>query len=167
MTQTELFPETMTSRLERDGLGRDLVLIQVPSVRDRRTSIKRGHDRRRPLARAFVQPTGGRRPRRRLKREIRMAAFAGLAFAPVFLAASAWCLHATRPLSAAEVGSLSRSIDLADSNAGDDSDAAPTAVLISIEPAGGAIEAEAETPVVFPGYLLPDDHREEAVHEGS
>jgi hypothetical protein len=38
---------------------------------------------------------------------------------------------------------------------------------MSIEPAGGAMEAENQTPVVFPGYLLPDDHREEPVHEGS
>ena len=92
-----------------------------------------------------------------------MAAFAGLAFAPVFLAACAWCLHSTRPLAAAEVSRYSRAVEPPVS----DADGTPTAVLISIEPAGGAIEAEAETPVVFPGYLLPDDHREEAVHEGS
>lgn len=94
-----------------------------------------------------------------------MAAFAGLAFAPVFLAACAWGLHATRPLAAAEVASLSRPVELSESRA----DAAPTAVLISIEPAGGVVEADAEieAPVVFPGYLLPDDHREEAAHEGS
>ena len=158
MTQTELFPETMTSRPDRDGRRCDLVLIRVPDVRDRRTGLKRGREPRR--SQAFIRPLGGRRPRRRLKREIRMAAFAGLAFAPVFLAASAWCLHATPPLSAAEVTASSRSIEA-------ETDSPPTAVLISIEPAGGAIEAEIETPVVFPGYLLPDDHREEPVHEGS
>ncbi len=165
MTQTELFPETMTGRPERDGRRREMVLIQVPDVRDRRLSIKRGQDRLRSRTQTLIRPVGGRRPRRRLKREIRMAALAGLAFAPVILAAGVWCLHSTRPLAAAEVGAYSRSIEASDSNA----DATPTAVLISIEPTGGAaeIEAEAETPVVFPGYLLPDDHREEAVHEGS
>lgn len=163
MTQTELFPEAMTSRPERDGRRRDMVLIQVPYVRDRRTAAGRGRERSRPYCQDLVRPVGGRRPRRRLRREIRMAAFAGLAFAPVFLAAGVWCLHSTRPLAAAEVASFSRSVEAADSEA----DATPTAVLISIEPAGGVIEAETETPVVFPGYLLPDDHREEAVHEGS
>lgn len=45
--------------------------------------------------------------------------------------------------------------------------ASHTSVLLSIEPAGTAVDADKETPVVFPGYLLPDDHHEEPVHEGS
>ena len=48
-----------------------------------------------------------------------------------------------------------------------DDDPEPAAVLISIEPAVGSNDAEAETPVVFPGYILPDDHREVPAHEGS
>ena len=43
----------------------------------------------------------------------------------------------------------------------------PTPVLLSIEPVGTAVDSDTETPVVFPGYLLPDDHHEEPVHEGS
>jgi hypothetical protein len=40
-------------------------------------------------------------------------------------------------------------------------------ISISIEPATLAPYAEAESPVVFPGYLLPDDSGEEPVHAGS
>jgi hypothetical protein len=45
--------------------------------------------------------------------------------------------------------------------------AAPPAISISIEPAALAPYAEAESPVVFPGYLLPDDGCEEPAHAGS
>jgi hypothetical protein len=40
-------------------------------------------------------------------------------------------------------------------------------ISISIEPAALAPYADAESPVVFPGYLLPDDGREEPAHAGS
>jgi hypothetical protein len=43
--------------------------------------------------------------------------------------------------------------------------AAPS-VLLSIETTGAAADADNETPVVLPGYLLPDDNHEEAAHEG-
>jgi hypothetical protein len=39
--------------------------------------------------------------------------------------------------------------------------------LLTIEPVGGSADAEASAPVVFPGYLLPDDRHEEPAHEGS
>jgi hypothetical protein len=46
--------------------------------------------------------------------------------------------------------------------------AAPApAISISIEPAGLAPYIDAESPVVFPGYLLPDDGCEEKAHAGS
>ena len=38
---------------------------------------------------------------------------------------------------------------------------------IAVGPALGAPVADAEFPVVFPGYVLPDDSREEPAHEGS
>jgi hypothetical protein len=38
--------------------------------------------------------------------------------------------------------------------------------VLSVEVAGTAIEAEDEAAVVLPGYLLPDDSREEPAHEG-
>jgi hypothetical protein len=56
----------------------------------------------------------------------------------------------------------SRGSDCAESSA-----APPPAISISIEPAGLAPYADAESPVVFPGYLLPDDGCEEKAHAGS
>jgi hypothetical protein len=43
----------------------------------------------------------------------------------------------------------------------------PPSISISIEPAALAPYADAESPVVFPGYLLPDDGCEEPAHAGS
>jgi hypothetical protein len=40
-------------------------------------------------------------------------------------------------------------------------------VLLSIEPVGTTADSDVEIPVVFPGYLLPDDNREEPAHGGS
>jgi hypothetical protein len=40
-------------------------------------------------------------------------------------------------------------------------------VLLLIEPVGTTVHSDIETPVVFPGYLLPDDNHEEPAHEGS
>jgi hypothetical protein len=52
------------------------------------------------------------------------------------------------------------------------SDAAPAVAEAATDafatgPALGAPVADAEVPVVFPGYLLPDNNREEPAHEGS
>jgi hypothetical protein len=41
-------------------------------------------------------------------------------------------------------------------------------ITITIEPSAGlTAPVDAETPVVFPGYLLPDDGVEEPAHAGS
>ena len=41
------------------------------------------------------------------------------------------------------------------------------AVVLSVEPAVTVPGTEAEAPVIFPGYVLPDDSREGSLHEGS
>jgi hypothetical protein len=46
-------------------------------------------------------------------------------------------------------------------------DAPPPTVSISIEPAALAPHAGADSPVILPGYLLPDDSGEESPHAGS
>jgi hypothetical protein len=43
----------------------------------------------------------------------------------------------------------------------------PAPVLLSIEPLGTTADSDSDPPVVFPGYLLPDDNHEEPAHEGS
>ena len=40
-------------------------------------------------------------------------------------------------------------------------------VVLSSEPASAARGADTQVPVVFPGYVLPDDSLEEPTHEGS
>jgi hypothetical protein len=40
-------------------------------------------------------------------------------------------------------------------------------VVLSVEPAVLAPACDTETPVVFPGYVLPDDSLEGRAHEGS
>jgi hypothetical protein len=44
--------------------------------------------------------------------------------------------------------------------------ALPRVMVLAIEPAG-VIDGDADGPVVFPGYLLPDDTFEDVSHEGS
>jgi hypothetical protein len=41
------------------------------------------------------------------------------------------------------------------------------AIVLFIEPAATASGAEPAAPVVFPGYVLPDDSLEDRSHEGS
>jgi hypothetical protein len=65
--------------------------------------------------------------------------------------------HAGGPL--ATPGHRERPSDLPVPEAGADA--------FALGPALGAPVAEAEIPVVFPGYVLPDDNREEPAHEGS
>lgn len=131
-------------------------LIQVPDVgpiRRRPSSIESWEESWADRMRAR---SGARRPRRRLRREIRVAACLVLAFAPLLTAVGAWGFPPVRRLEAAEVASSPRA----------DDDAGPLRVRLSIRPFS-AIEAEPESPVVFPGYLLPAERREEASHEGS
>ncbi|WP_165243739.1 hypothetical protein [Paludisphaera soli] len=104
--------------------------------------------------------TSSPRPRRRLRREIRVAACVCLAFAPIVTAVGAWGVPPARNLAAAEVASPVRDDLEKDDQPG------PLRIRLSIKPLG-AVEAEPESPVVFPGYLLPAERREEASHEGS
>jgi hypothetical protein len=128
------------------------VLIEVPALRPARP--RPGHSRRRP-------PSGP--GRRRLRREIRVAGYALLSVLPLALASAsllggrqAAVFGAVR--AAARGGSVGSDLARA---------LAPPAISITIEPAGLSAPAEPEPPVVFPGYLLPDDGPEESAHAGS
>jgi hypothetical protein len=149
------------------------VLILVPHVRPKpiRRSSRAGSTARSPRLR------GVRRPRRRLRRSVRVAGYALLALLPFLLGLS----HLTdarslrhpgaRLLSLPAHRSGSEALDRGtDPGAWISTSAAttsPAPILLSIEPVGTAVDSEIETPVVFPGYLLPDDYHEEPVHEGS
>ncbi len=45
--------------------------------------------------------------------------------------------------------------------------ASPGVVVLSVEPAIVVPGTATEAAVVFPGYVLPDDSREDSLHEGS
>ncbi len=109
------------------------VLIQLPNSRKMRQA-------RRPsaMAAARIRANGGVPPRRRLRREIRLAGSVLLMVAPMLLA--------TLLLSA---GNPSTEIDAT----ADLASVRPPAISLSIEAAG----SETGSRVSLPGYLLPDD----------
>ncbi len=162
-------------RTARGPVEADLIpiptLIRVPRLAPRRA---RGRSSRptststlttTPTVRARPIGTSGRRPRRRLRRGVRRSVIS-----TVFLAVMAglftigWtpregglprlALPAERPT--VEVARVDDGIG-------------PVLESPSTEPDLGAPVVDAESTVVFPGYLLPDNHRdrEEPSHEGS
>ena len=121
------------------------------------------------------------RPRRRLRRQVRVAGCALLTLAPlVSLCTLGWSSShpsrilacsiadasepATFPQKFANPRDQSLSVGI---RTGPPVFGSPGAVAISIEPAGAAPGADSGVPVNFPGYLLPDDGREDRAHEGS
>ncbi len=136
------------------------VLIRVPAVRPAR-QLPRPARRPSTAVTARIRAnsaTFGRRPRRRLRKPIRIAASVLLALATLALAA---CL-------------LRSGIAPAASSRWENSDANPTrvastmapAVWLRIETAPGVSPSVTESPVILPGYLLPDDGIEESGHAG-
>ena len=112
------------------------VLIRVPALA--------GADARRP----------GRSPRRRLRREVRVAGCWLLALVPTVAACSAWGGHRPAPLLA--VNSPDRVAPVA------------PAISLSIEPTPNTppLADHAECSVFLSGQLLPADPTEESIHGG-
>jgi hypothetical protein len=118
------------------------VLIQVPRV------AAYSRPSRRWSGRARVKP------RRRLRREVRWVCYAMLAVLPPAL--SAFAYWEGRQAALLEI----RAPQAAEAAA----EPLPPRVSLSIEPALPPPPAEPAAPVVFPGYLLPDDGLEEPAH---
>jgi hypothetical protein len=129
-------------------------LIQVP----RYQTVRRA---RRPSARATAwmreqYRVGGQvTPRRRLRREIRLAGaalllIAPLTFALILLAHPRGLAMASRP----------------ESTSTPDRSIRPPAISLMIEAPHLGFRTDVEPPVVLPGYVLPDDGAEEPVHAG-
>ncbi len=149
------------------------VLILVPHVvssAPRRTNLDSFRTRS-PRPRTIY------RPRRRLRRQFRVAVYAVAGLLPLLLAWSqctdAYSIrHTAIPLLSIPAQRSTEKASRSEKDAGawlsgSAARTSPTSVLLSIEPAGAAVDSDEETAVVFPGYLLPDDHHEEPVHEGS
>jgi hypothetical protein len=120
-------------------------------------------------------------PRRRLRREVRLAAWSFLALTSLVAGgALSWSSRAS--------GAQDRTVPIAmhrtrnrDAMAHEAAlrpgqpEAQPPAgtlghlpvVVLSIESMAGAPAVDTEVSIVFPGYVLPDDSLEEPAHEGS
>jgi hypothetical protein len=134
------------------------VLIRVPAV----PLMPEGRSFRGVQARPWRSRIGGHRGRvrRRLRREVRLAAY-GLVSVVALAWAPQWFLFQGRVPDLNWVA--------AKRTRGNPAVAAGTrpAVTISIEPETMGPHADAESPVVFPGILLPPDGSEEPAHAGS
>jgi hypothetical protein len=180
MSQTAIIPRAATlgrSRVTPDALPS---LINVPRIDVVET--KRRMDCRQPAyPSARRRSATTRRPRRRLRRHVRLAACAVLGITPIaFAAGSGWASRAVSQ-AAAPISSRAAKCDtpdricLADSRPDDDFIASRAAAnfdgrpatLNSIDSSSASNTAEATDPVIFPGYLLPDNCRGEPVNEGS
>ncbi|WP_165074291.1 hypothetical protein [Paludisphaera rhizosphaerae] len=144
-----------TARFDDDGFEWGMALIQVPDVRSVLSQPTRIDAWERSWSERTRPRTRVGRPRRRLRREFRTAACVCLVFAPIATAIGAWGLPPVRSAAAALVADAT--------NAEENADAGSMKIRLSIKP----VEAEPEIPVVFPGYLLPDEHPQESSHEGS
>jgi hypothetical protein len=151
------------------------VLIEVPEVKARRTQ-RRGKV---TLPPARNHRRWSRRSRRRLRREIRLAGLALLTLAPlVSLGTLGWSSRPGRVLAC----SISDAVEHSAANRSSPEELIPGSqsaarsgsrigssgmITLSVEPAITTPGTEPRVPVVFPGYVLPDDAREDTAHAGS
>ena len=174
MSQAELIADMPAIRSER-SLPRSLVvLIEVPALKTR--LIRRA--RRTATPRMPIVERQVARPTRRLRREVRLASCALMALVPIISACTlGWSNRPDRIVACSIRDPQLSSVD------GDDLANLPRAsrkheraqpatssagiVVLSIEPAGVISPTATEAAVIFPGYILPDDSREDSLHEGS
>ncbi len=132
------------------------ILIQVPAVPALMGRAGRTSPGVRVRTGASLHP---QRRRRRLRREVRVAGYAMMLMAPMMYAPLAmWGERSSNEPRAVGPGSDCPELTTA---------LHPPVISISIEPVAGSSCSEAEPPVVFPGYLLPDNESEGPAHAGS
>jgi hypothetical protein len=174
MSQAELVTSMPVTRSERTPPRSLVVMIEVPELKTR--PIKQIRRSATPHMRIVGRQAA--RPRRRLRREVRLASCALLALVPILSACTlGWSNRPDRIVACSISDPLPKSSDhdeLADSpRASRENERAQPAststgvVVLSIEPAIVVPGTATEAAVVFPGYVLPDDSREDSLHEGS
>jgi len=175
MSQTDTLSTMPAIRSERTRSRSLAVLIEVPAVKADR--IKRTRAASSPLGRVRGRQTG--RPRRRLRRQVRLAGCALLTLAPlVSLCTLGWSSRPSRIVACSISDRLETGAELQGFVGPHDQRQQRTvrtgppigsasAVVLSIEPAAAASGADAVVPVIFPGYVLPDDGPEGSSHAGS
>jgi hypothetical protein len=115
------------------------------------------------------------RSRRRLRREFRVAGCALMVLMPIVSACTmGWSNRPSRIVACSIVDTTAENripAVAADrdrvSEPGSQAPGESAAVALSTEPAPLVRGNDTEVPVVFPGYLLPDDSLEDSAHEGS
>jgi len=175
MSRTDNLPTVRVIRSERTLSRSFAVLIEVPNV----------HTHRIERTRTGISPRGTSRrlrvgrPRRRLRPQVRLAGCALLALAPlVSLCTLGWSNRPSRIVACSISDALEAAAvphGFADRHDQRPQRGVPTGppigsagvVVLSIEPAVSAPGADTVAPVIFPGYVLPDDGLEDRAHEGS
>jgi hypothetical protein len=153
------------------------VMIEVPAIKPRpikhrpRTIFRGAHGvRQRPY-----------RSRRRLRREVYLAGCTLMALVPIVSACTLGWSNRSNRIVACSISEPFRGEGAVDHDglteklppAREEGLAEQAAidsrgvVMLSSEPAAVVAGSAAETPVIFPGYVLPDDTREDLMHEGS
>jgi hypothetical protein len=176
MSQADLVIDITEHRSERPVSHFPAVLIEIPEIK--LLLIARAT---RTIPRA-VRTVGRqpRRSRRRLRREVSLAGCALIALVPIVSACTlGWSNRPDRIVACA----ISDPLQSQSATDGDDftenrrlaregqhgqaAIGSTEAVMLSIDPAAIAPRTTTEIPVIFPGYVLPDDSREDSLHEGS
>jgi hypothetical protein len=131
------------------------VLIRVPTLPESLEGSRWRSVRRRPRSRV-------QKPRRRLRREVRLTGYGLLLSATL-----TWAAPALRGITPSLFSHPDRAPRIPSSQGAPGVAGLRPTISISIEPAALAPYADAQSPVVFPGYLLPDDGCEEPAHAGT
>lgn len=174
MSQADLLTETTGNRSERTRPDSLAVLIEIPAIAPPSSNGMLKAAQRKPR----VQRHHPRRPRRRLRRQVRLAGCALLALVPIGSAFTlGWSNRPDRivacsipdPLSSQNTTDDDRiTVAVALAREGQPGpSASPGVVVLSVDTPAVAAGTPADAPVIFPGYVLPDDSREDSLHEGS
>jgi hypothetical protein len=174
MSQADLIMDMPPIRSELTISSSVVVLIAVPEIK--RRPSKASQRMAQPHMR--IAERTARPGRRRLRREVRFAGCALLALVPIASACTlGWSSRPDRIVACSISDPLQSNADsdgFADSSrlgalhpSTQPTIVSPQAVALSIERAVAAPGPVSEAPVIFPGFVLPDDSREDSVHEGS
>lgn len=132
------------------------VLIEVPTIHPQTRRPRRPSRTATQRIRENVYRHGSshaERPRRRLRREFRVAGYTMVALLPLLLAVLLLRGAPTSLAASRTRGPVTAAVR-------------PPAISLSVEPSTPAARTRSKPPVVFHGYLLPDDDFEDPAHAG-
>jgi hypothetical protein len=171
MSQSDTLSMMPAIRSDRDLSLSLEVLIEVPELKGSRM----GRGKSRSPGRAATSRPKYVSTKRRLRREVRVAGCALLALMPLISACTmGWSSRPGRVVACSIADTTAENNSLAPTaprdqalQSGTDALGSTGAIVLSVEPVGLVPGNDSEVPVVFPGYLLPDDSLEDSAHEGS